>query len=187
MFQGRPRALLFAVAAYAMIVAGCSHSPKVNSSTGMLLDAMDAKILPTAGNTCHGKVQFIAEKDGTVRVIADLDGLTPNAQHAIHIHEVGDCSAPDAMSAKGHYNPDAKDHGLPPAEDRHAGDLGNLTADSHGHAHYEVTVTNISLTGTHNPVFGRAVIVHAKPDDGGQPTGNAGARLGCGVIETRKL
>jgi Cu-Zn family superoxide dismutase len=185
MTQGRSRTLV--LAALALTLAGCSHSPKVNSSTGMLLDAMDAKISPTQGNTCHGKVQFIAEKDGTVHVIADLDGLTPNAQHAIHIHEVGDCSAPDAMSAKGHYNPDTKDHGLPPAEDRHAGDLGNLTADSKGHAHYEVTVTNISLTGTHNPVFGRAVIVHAKPDDGSQPTGNAGARLGCGVIETRKL
>jgi superoxide dismutase, Cu-Zn family len=185
MLHGRPRALV--LAALALTLAGCSHSPKVNSSTGLLLDAMDAKISPTQGNTCRGKVQFIAEKDGTVRVIADLDGLTPNAQHAMHIHEVGDCSAPDGMSAKGHYNPEAKPHGLPPADDRHAGDLGNLTADSKGHAHYEVVVTNISLTGTHNPVFGRAVIVHAKPDDGGQPTGNAGARLGCGVIETRKL
>ncbi|MEP7028686.1 MAG: superoxide dismutase family protein [Candidatus Eisenbacteria bacterium] len=187
MSHGSLRGPALVVAALALVLAGCSHAPRVNSSTGMLLDAMDAKISPTQGNTCHGTVQFIAEKDGSVRVIADLDGLTPNAQHAMHIHEVGDCSAPDAMSAKGHYNPEAKDHGLPPAEDRHAGDLGNVTADGSGHAHYEVTVHNISLTGTHNPVYGRAVIVHAKPDDGGQPTGNAGARLGCGVIEARKL
>ena len=187
MFHRRPRTLALAALGFALMLAGCSHAPEVNSSTGMLLDAMDAKIEPTQGNTCRGKVQFVAEKDGTVRVIADLDGLTPNAEHAIHIHEVGDCSAPDGMSAKGHYNPEVKAHGLPPAEDRHAGDLGNVKADGKGHAHYEVTVTNISLTGTHNPIFGRAVIVHAKPDDGGQPMGNAGARLGCGVIATRKL
>jgi superoxide dismutase, Cu-Zn family len=186
MLQGRPRILALAAAALALTFAGCSHSPKVNSSTGSLMSAMDAKIEPTQGNTCHGKVQFVLQDNGSVKVIADLDGLPPNAQHAIHIHEVGDCSAPDAMSAKGHFNPEAKPHGLPPADDRHAGDLGNLTADAKGHSHYEITVTNITLTGPKNPILGLAVIVHAKPDDGGQPTGNAGARLGCGVIATRK-
>ena len=187
MVHERPRVSALALALLMLALAGCSHAPRVQSSTGMLLDAMFAKIEPTQGNTCHGRVLFLMEKDGSVKVTADLDGLTPNAQHAIHIHEVGDCSAPDAMSAKGHFNPEARPHGLPPAEDRHAGDLGNLTADGSGHAHYEITVTNITLTGTHNPIYGRAVIVHARPDDGGQPTGNAGARLGCGVIGVKKI
>jgi Cu-Zn family superoxide dismutase len=89
------------------------------------------------------------------------------------------------MSAGGHYNPEGKPHGLPTTEERHAGDLGNLTADASGHAHYEITVDNISLSTGRNPVLGKAVIVHAKPDDGGQPTGNAGARLGCGVIQVK--
>jgi Cu-Zn family superoxide dismutase len=187
MFHGRFRGMALAGALFALTLAGCSHAPKVNSSTGMLMDMMDAKIMPTQGNTCRGTVQFVGQKDGSVEVVADLDGLAPNSQHAMHLHEVGDCSAPDAMSAKGHYNPENRPHGLPPGEDRHAGDLGNLTADAKGHAHYEITVTNISLATSHNPILGRAVIVHANPDDGSQPTGNAGARIGCGVVEVRKL
>jgi len=86
------------------------------------------------------------------------------------------------MSAGGHYNPEGHQHGLPDSENRHAGDLGNVQADSEGKAHYEITVSNISIQGPRNPILGRAVIVHAKPDDGGQPVGNAGARIACGVI-----
>jgi Cu-Zn family superoxide dismutase len=142
----------------------------------------EAKIEPTQGNKVNGWVRFSAQKDGTVQVVADLDGFDPNSTHAIHIHETGDCSAPDAMSAGAHYNPEAKPHGLPPADERHAGDLGTLTADAAGSAHYTITVNNISLSNGKNPILGKAVIVHAKPDDGSQPAGNAGARLGCGVI-----
>lgn len=183
MNQGRPRSLATAALLIALVGAGCSHSPEMNSSTEKAMDLLEAKIEPTKGNTVHGWVRFAAQKDGSVKVVADLDGLTPNARQAIHVHETGDCTAPDAMSAGGHYNPQHNPHGLPPAEARHAGDLGNLTADAAGHAHYEITVKNISLSGGTNPVLGKAVIVHANPDDGGQPAGNAGARLGCGEIE----
>ena len=176
-----------ALASALLVLAGCSHAPKVNSSTGMLMDMMDAKIEPTQGNHCNGTVQFVGQKDGSVKVIADLQALEPNSVHAMHLHEVGDCSAPDAMSAKGHYNPEGKPHGLPPAEERHAGDLGNVKADEHGRVHYEITVTNVSMASSRNPVLGRAVIVHAGPDDGSQPAGNAGARIGCGVVEVRGL
>lgn len=179
----RPRSLLLASLLIPFLATGCSHSPEMNSSTEKSMDLLEAKIEPTQGNTAHGWVRFAAQPDGSVKVVADLDGLTPNAQHAIHVHETGNCDAPDAMSAGGHYNPQSQPHGLPPADARHAGDLGNLTADAQGHAHFEITVKNISLGGGTNPVLGRAVIVHAKPDDGGQPAGNAGARLGCGEIE----
>jgi len=166
------------------VLAGCSNSPKPGTSTSQAMQVLVAKIEPTAGNNARGTVTFEAKGD-KVKVTADLDGLTPSAQHAIHVHETGDCSAPDGMSAGGHYNPESKPHGLPTTEDRHAGDLGNLTADASGHAHYEITVDNISLSTGKNPVLGKAVIVHAKADDGGQPTGNAGARLGCGVIQVK--
>jgi Cu-Zn family superoxide dismutase len=167
-----------------VLAAGCSHTPAPGTSTDQAMKTLEAKITPTAGNNAKGTVTFSA--DGSkVKVVADLDGLTPGAQHAIHVHETGDCSAPDAMSAGGHYNPEGKPHGLPVTEDRHAGDLGNLTADASGHAHFEITVDNISLSAGKNPVLGKAVIVHAKVDDGGQPTGNAGARLGCGVIQVK--
>jgi len=182
-----------ALAAVVTLAAGCSHSPKPDSAaavggepaTAQALAVLEAKISPTQGNTCKGTVRFEAQKDGSVKVTADLSGLDANTVHGIHVHETGDCSAPDAMSAGGHYNPTAQPHALPPTPERHAGDLGNLTSDADGKAHYEITVTNISLSSTGDSVLGRAVIVHAKPDDGGQPTGNAGARVGCGVIAAR--
>ena len=135
----------------------------------------------TAGNKCHGTVRFTQDGD-SVKVVADIEGLTPGQKHAFHIHQFGDCSSSDGMSAGGHYNPENHQHGLPETENRHAGDLGNLQADNDGKAHYEITVKNISVAGIKNPIIGRGVIVHAKVDDGGQPVGNAGARIACGVV-----
>jgi superoxide dismutase, Cu-Zn family len=140
-----------------------------------------AVLHPTAGQHCQGVVRF-TQAGESVKVVADIEGLVPGQKHAFHIHQYGDCSAPDGMSAGGHYNPEGHQHGLPESENRHAGDLGNVQADEQGKAHYEITVTNISIMGAKNPIIGRGVIVHAKVDDGGQPVGNAGARIGCGVI-----
>ncbi len=140
-----------------------------------------AVLHPTAGNTCHGEIRFTQVGD-QVKVVADIEGLTPGQKHAIHIHQYGDCQAANGTSAGGHYNPEGYPHGLPNQERRHAGDLGNLQADANGKAHLELTVDNISVAGMKNPIIGRGIIVHAKPDDGGQPTGNAGARIACGVI-----
>ena len=136
---------------------------------------------PTAGNKCSGVVRF-TEAGGAVSVSAELEGLTPNAKHAMHIHDFGDGTGTDGMKAGGHYNPEGHQHGLPETSARHAGDLGNVQADANGKASYKITVNNVSLVGMKNPIIGRGVIVHAKPDDGGQPTGNAGGRIGVGVI-----
>src|SRR6266567_5019880 len=97
-----------------------------------------AVLHPTAGQKCHGVVRFTEEGD-SVKVVADLEGLSPGQKHAFHIHQYGDCTAPDAMSAGSHYNPEGHQHGLPDGENRHAGDLGNVEADSDGKAHYELT------------------------------------------------
>jgi Cu-Zn family superoxide dismutase len=140
-----------------------------------------AVLHPTADHKCHGIVHFIQQGD-SVKVIADVEGLSPNQKHAFHIHQFGDCSASDATSAGSHYNPEGHQHGLPSTENRHAGDLGNLQTDADGKAHYELTVDNISVSGPKNPIIGRAVIVHAKVDDASQPVGNAGGRVACGVI-----
>jgi len=150
-----------------------AESPAVHAAVAVLH--------PTAGQKCHGVVRFTQEGD-SVKVVADIEGLSPGQKHAFHIHQYGDCSGPDGMSAGGHYNPEGHQHGLPESENRHAGDLGNVQADSDGKAHYEITVNNVSIMGEKNPILGRAVIVHAKTDDGGQPTGNAGGRIACGVI-----
>jgi Cu-Zn family superoxide dismutase len=123
-----------------------------------------------------------------IKVVADLEGLTPNAKHGFHVHEFGDCSAPDATSAGSHYDAQAtKHHGKPDDQMnmKHSGDLGNVQADADGKAHYEITIQGVSIDGQ-APLLGRGVIVHAKPDDFGQPVGNAGGRIGCGVIGVAK-
>jgi Cu-Zn family superoxide dismutase len=149
-------------------------------------DRAVAVIHPTPGNQVSGIVRF-APTGGGVRVTADLHGLPPNSTHGFHIHEYGDCSAPDASSAGGHYNPDHHHHAGLDTEMRHAGDLGNIKADANGDAHLDLTVDNITVDGSKNPILGRAVIVHQKADDlKSQPTGDAGARIGCGVIGLAK-
>ena len=170
---------LFVILAVSTIY--CSSIPRIFAADSPMVQKAIAVLHPTAGQQCHGVVRFTQEGD-SVKVIADLEGLTPNQKHAFHIHQYGDCSATDGMSAGGHYNPEGHQHGLPETESRHAGDLGNVQADDQGKAHYEITVNNISIAGPKNPIIGRGVIVHAKPDDGGQPVGNAGSRIACGVI-----
>src|SRR5213078_176195 len=129
-----------------------------------------------------GTVTFTQNGD-KVQVHADLTGLTPG-KHGIHIHEKGDMSAPDLMSTGGHYNPDKHIHGGPSTSPVHAGDFGNLTADTSGKATIDVTVDDITIGGEKNDILGRAVIIHAKEDDlKSQPAGNAGARIAGGVIE----
>jgi Cu-Zn family superoxide dismutase len=139
-----------------------------------------ADLSPTQGSTVAGKVTFTADKDG-VRVVGDLTGLTPG-EHAFHIHEKGDCSAPDGTSAGGHFNPGRKPHGAPDAPEHHAGDLGNVTADAAGKARIDAVFRGLMLAGP-DTIVGRGLIVHAAPDDmKTQPTGNAGGRQACGVI-----
>jgi Cu-Zn family superoxide dismutase len=142
------------------------------------------KLKPTQGHQVTGFVKFTQRKN-SVKVWAHVEGLTPG-KHGFHIHECGDCSAPDGSSAKGHFNPGKNNHGGPGAKDRHAGDLGNLNANSKGVAEYENSDKNIHLTGD-DSIIGKAVIIHEKMDDyKTQPTGNSGARAACGVIVTKE-
>jgi Cu-Zn family superoxide dismutase len=156
------------------------------NQAGQELKHAVAVVKATAGNKAQGKVQFSEMPDGKVKVMADLEGLAPNQQHGFHVHQFGDCSAADATSAGGHYNPANTAHALPPKMPRHAGDLGNVKADANGKAHYEMTVDTLSIAGAKAPIIGRAIIVHEKSDSGGQPTGDAGGRVGCGVIGVAK-
>jgi Cu-Zn family superoxide dismutase len=141
-----------------------------------------AVLLPTKGSQTVGQIWF-SEAFGKVKVEGQITGLDPNSKHGIHIHEFGDCTAPDATSAGGHYNPQSHQHGAPDAEMRHVGDLGNLVTDKKGNATLALELTNASINGALNPIIGRSVIVHKNPDDLiSQPTGGAGARIACGVI-----
>lgn len=165
----------------ASCAAFCFTLPNLASAADAQIRQAIAVLNATQGNKAKGTVRFTQEGNA-VKIVAHVEGLAPGQKHAIHIHEFGDCSSPDANSAGGHYNPEKHEHGLPDKNQRHAGDLGNLQANDSGQAHLELTVNNITLAGNKNPILGRAVIVHAKPDDGGQPVGNAGARIACGTI-----
>ena len=139
-----------------------------------------ANLQPRSGSNVHGTVRFAQAREG-VRITGDLAGGTPGVK-GFHIHEKGDCSAPDAMSAAGHFNPAKTKHGAPGAG--HAGDLGNITFDAAGNAHIDKTVSGIAVNrGPEHGIVGRAVIVHLQEDDlRTDPTGNAGGRAACGVI-----
>jgi Cu-Zn family superoxide dismutase len=143
-----------------------------------------AELKPTQGNSVTGTLSFIAEKNG-VRVGGILKGLTPGTEQGFHIHEKGDCSAPDASSAGGHFNPTAQPHGNPKTKGpKHLGDMVNLKADAQGTAKVDVLIEGATLqSGKPNDVAGKAVVVHQKPDDyTSQPSGNSGDRVACGVI-----
>jgi Cu-Zn family superoxide dismutase len=128
----------------------------------------------------EGKVLFTQKSDG-VEIVAELTGLKPG-EHGFHVHEFGDCSMMDGKCAGGHFNPTGMPHGAPDSDKRHAGDFGNIKADSTGKAAYHRIDTHISLSGA-NSIIGRSVILHAKADDlKTQPSGDAGDRIGCGVI-----
>lgn len=145
-----------------------------------------AELMPTEGSNVAGTVTFSFENEG-VRVVAVIEGLEPGL-HGFHVHEFGDCSAPDASSAGGHFNPEGVPHGGPevPLTQRHVGDLGNVEADAGGKVYYERVDQGITLDGP-NSIVGKAVIVHAQADDlTTQPVGNAGPRLACGVIQVQK-
>lgn len=145
-----------------------------------------AVMQPTKGNHTAGTVRFTQVPAG-VRIVASITGLTPGQKHAIHIHEFGDVSSEDGSATGGHYNPGGHPHGGPETEHRHAGDLGNLTADAAGNAHYELVVKDLTLCCGSAPVIGRSVIIHAKEDDlTSQPAGNAGPRISQGVIGVAK-
>jgi len=169
------------VFALAAAVVGCRGGEHVHAGADEGVTNAICALAPTAGNRAAGTVRLVAS-GGEVRVTGNVTGLNPNRQHAFHVHEFGDVSSADGSAAGSHYNPEGHPHGLPVASARHAGDFGNLRADDSGQASIDITVDNISLAGHHNPVVGRAIIVHANEDDGGQPTGNAGARIAQCVI-----
>jgi len=143
-----------------------------------------AVIHPTKGNKATGVVYFSQEADG-LHIKAEIKNLTPG-KHGFHIHEFGDCACDDAICAGGHFNPTNQPHGGPNSAHRHVGDFGNLEADENGVAHYERIDHLAKLNGPHS-IIGRGVIVHIQEDDlTSQPTGNAGARVGCGVVGIAK-
>jgi Cu-Zn family superoxide dismutase len=140
-----------------------------------------ARLQATKGNAAAGTVTF-TQKGDKVAVEAKVSGLTPGG-HGFHIHEKGDCSSGDGMSAGGHFNPTGKPHGNPSVPDHHTGDITMLVADVSGNASLSMELGAMTVGSGATDVVGKAVIVHKDADDyTTQPTGNSGARVACGVI-----
>ena len=163
--------------AAAVLLAACAPVKIPGGATAV------AKLEPTTGSSVTGTVFFLQDRD-RVLVSGEVRGLRPNSVHGFHIHEKGDCSSGDGMSAGGHFNPGGQPHGRPDADAHHAGDLPSLRADASGVARINSESTAIRVGKGRNDIVGRGLIVHRDPDDyTTQPTGNSGPRLACAVIQ----
>jgi Cu-Zn family superoxide dismutase len=140
-----------------------------------------AVIAPTQGNAVSGKLVFIRLEKG-VRIRGKIKGLVPNGDHGFHIHEHGDCGGVSGASAGAHFDTLGHAHGEPALVTSHEGDLGNLWADSKGHARLSLRSKWLRLSGDQS-ILGRSIVVHSLPDDlTSQPGGNSGGRIACGLI-----
>lgn len=180
-----------ALALAAAVLAGCASTgtpaakPASSTSSAKSTASRATVVLASAsGSLVSGTLTLVPMGDG-VHMTGEVGGLKPGDTRGFHIHEKGDCSAADASTAGGHFNPAAQAHGRSGQGAHHAGDTDNIVADAKGVARIDAHVTGVTLGGgAANDIAGRAVIVHAAADDyTTQPTGNAGARVACGVIK----
>lgn len=176
----------------AAVLAACSSAPApapppppvaVVSTAQMA----EANLAPASASLVSGRLALVPKADG-VHISGVIGGLQPLQQPAFHVHERGDCSAVDASSAGNHFNPTQQPHGRPGSGAHHLGDMDNLRADAQGRANVDVLLRGVTLGGgAANDIAGRALIVHAQPDDHrSQPAGNAGARIACAVIRVTR-
>lgn len=174
--------LASAVGLCACATAPNASAPAATPAPGTAKEAT-VRLAPASGSLVSGTLHLRPMGDG-VHITGEIGGLPAGTSHGFHIHEKGDCSAADASSAGGHFNPGGQPHGRAGHGAHHAGDADNLVADARGLAKVNVHQGGVTLGGgAANDIAGRAVIVHAQPDDyRTQPTGNAGGRIACGVI-----
>lgn len=168
------------LAAIAVLALGaCSTTPRMGAP--VTWNEARAVVQPAEGQHARGDLLLRAIGDD-VRVTGAIAGLAPGSEHGFHVHEIGDCSAPDFSSAGPHYNPGMVTHGDPRTSMHHAGDMLNLRANEQGIAKVDALLKSVSLGGA-NDILGRAILVHADADDyRSQPAGDSGARIACGII-----
>jgi superoxide dismutase, Cu-Zn family len=142
-----------------------------------------ATIESKSGSKAAGRAVFTELPTGGVKVEVWIENAAPGS-HGLHLHEKGDCSAADASSAGPHFNAAGNPHAGPAEKARHNGDLGNIEVGADGKGHLEVTSDLLTVKSGPNSVVGKSVVFHEKADDlKTQPSGNAGGRFGCGVVQ----
>jgi Cu-Zn family superoxide dismutase len=169
------RRVIALLPAAAALVAACTSMTQAPPKFAAVLE-------PRSGSTVAGRIT-LTESGGQVRAHVDLTGFAPNSEHGFHVHDKGDCSAPDAASAGGHYNPVGGAHGRAGVAPHHAGDLPSLMADAQGRVRADVVLEGVTLAPGPTSIVGRSLVVHRDRDDfTSQPAGNSGPRVACGVI-----
>jgi Cu-Zn family superoxide dismutase len=166
-----------------LLLLGCARSSdQAPEAAGHALAAV-AELAPVPGSAAHGTVTMTFQSGG-VRVIADLEGLTPGA-HSFTILAASACAPADSLLPPAHFNPTAQPHGDGDASQRHLGDLGNVMADASGHAHFDRFDRSLTLEGP-EAIVGHVLAAHARADQPTvQPDGDAGPVVACGVIALR--
>jgi superoxide dismutase, Cu-Zn family len=166
-------------------VDAASRAPAAGPAPVSAPAPVHVTLVPASGSSVSGILTVTNEGDA-VSILGEINGLKPGTEHGFHVHEVGDCSLPDFMSAGEHFNPTNDPHGGPKSKARHLGDLPNAKADKNGRALIDVTVKGPNLVdkdGAPTEILGKALVVHAMTDDHKtQPSGGSGARIACGVI-----
>lgn len=170
---------------FLLLPFGCATTgPSTTSTAGAAAagPGASASVEARSDSTLQGSARF-SSVSGGLGVHLEVTHATPGL-HGVHVHEKGDCSDPKATSAGPHFSPGAgAHHGGPATAMRHGGDLGNLEVDATGKGVLDVVVAGLSLEDPATGVVGRAIVVHEKGDDlATDPSGNSGARIGCGVI-----
>lgn len=173
------------------LLMACSPAKKEEATEETQMDEAVEMEQPTAvatlnsasGSKVTGTANFVQVGDMTVRMTLEVQGLKPG-EHALHLHEKGDCSAPDATSAGGHWNPGGMQHGKRGEGQFHAGDVINLTAGADGKVSWSEEISGWTIGGDDSTnILNKGIIIHDKLDDFvTQPTGAAGGRVACGVI-----
>lgn len=181
-----PAATSTDTAANAPAPAGPANAAPATSVTPEPAPATAHATLTSApGHSVQGGFTVVNQGSG-LSIRGEITGLAPGTEHGFHLHEGGECSLPDFASAGAHYNPTQDPHGGPDSDARHLGDLPNAKADENGRALIEVDVEGVTLVdkdGAPTEILGKALVVHAMPDDyKTQPAGDSGARIACGVI-----
>ena len=178
------KSVFFLLISVSILLMGCE---RVQQQAGVLPTETPAEQAHAAIGSLNdsgvtGMAVFTQNGD-QITLTAEIQGASPGL-HAIHIHANGDCSAPDGTSAGGHWNPTDVAHGQWGEDEFHLGDIGNITVGEDGTGRITLTTDLWEIgTGSDVDVVGKGIIVHADADDFvSQPSGNAGARIGCGVI-----
>lgn len=165
-----------------------SHGHHHHKDDNTVFRIAEATINSASNSGMSGTATFV-QNGGKVTLTLRVKGIKAPGLHAVHLHQIGDCSAPDASSAGGHWNPTGSDHGQWESEHFHKGDIGNIDVKEDGTGTLTLSTDEwcIGCDDEHLNIIGKSVIVHEGPDDfTTQPTGNAGGRIGCGVVQMKQ-